>query len=139
MARDETLPEQPVLTLVAAKKIVAAAAAEAEKNGWRVVIAVVDAGGHLIALERLDEAQVASVEIARQKAWSAAAFKRPTKAWEEALAGGRQGVLRLEGAVPSEGGVPLVYRGRLVGAVGVSGAQPWEDGQVARAGAEALG
>ena len=107
MSDNKLLTEKPALTLAAARKIIAAAEAEALKNAWPVVIAVVDDGGHLLCLERLDNAQFASVEIAIQKARAAIAFKRPTKVWEEMLASGQQRVLNLAGVVTSEGGVPL--------------------------------
>ena len=130
--------EKAGLTLAAARKIVAAAEAEALKHAWPVVIAVVDDGGNLICLQRLDNAQFGSVEIAIQKAKSVVAFKRPTKAWEELLASGQQRVLGLPGAMSSEGGVPLTWKGQIVGAIGVSGVKPSEDGQIARAGAALL-
>lgn len=139
MADKLALGQKPTLSLELAKKIAEAAEAEAKKNSWPVVIAVVDDGGHLLCLHRLDEAQHGSVEIATRKAKSAVAFKRPTKSWEEALAGGRQGVLGLAGVVPSEGGVPLTYQGKIIGAIGVSGVKPSEDGQIAKAGAAVLG
>ena len=135
---DNLLPVKSVLTLATARKIIAAAEAEARQHDWPVVIAVVDDGGNLISLDRLDNAQFGSVEIAIRKAKAAVAFKRPTKAWEDALAGGRQGVLGLPGVVPSEGGVPLTWKGQIVGAVGVSGVKSSEDGQIARAGAAIL-
>lgn len=138
MPNDNMLTEKPALTLAAARKIVAAAEAEAQKHAWPVVIAVVDDGGNLICLQRLDNAQFGSVEIAIRKATAAVAFKRPTKAWEEALASGRQGVLGLPGVLPSEGGVPLTWKGQIVGAIGVSGVKSSEDGQIARAGAAIL-
>jgi glc operon protein GlcG len=138
MSNDNLLTQKPALTLAAAKKIIAAAEAEALKHAWPVVIAVVDDGGHLLCLQRLDDAQFASVEIAIQKARAAIAFKRPTKVWEEMLASGQQRVLNLAGVVTSEGGVPLAWNDRIIGAVGVSGVKPSEDGQVARAGAAAL-
>ena len=138
MPENNLLTEKPALTLAAAKRIIAAAEAEALKNAWPVVIAVVDDGGHLLCLERLDNAQFASVEIAIQKARAAIAFKRPTKVWEEMLASGQQRVLNLAGVVTSEGGVPLTWKGQIVGAVGVSGVKPSEDGQTARAGAAVL-
>ena len=130
--------EKAGLTLAAARKIVAAAEAEALKHAWPVVIAVVDDGGNLICLQRLDNAQFGSVEIAIQKAKSVVAFKRPTKAWEELLASGQQRVLGLPGVMSSEGGVPLTWKGQIVGAIGVSGVKPSEDGQIARAGAALL-
>ncbi len=138
MSNNNLLTEKPALTLAAAKKIVAAAEAEALENAWPVVIAVVDDGGNLLCLERLDNAQFASVEIAIQKARAAIAFKRPTKVWEEMLASGQQRVLNLAGVVASEGGVPLTWKDQIVGAIGVSGVKPSEDGQIARAGASAL-
>lgn len=127
-----------MLNLAVARKIIAAAETEALKQGWPVVIAVVDDGGHLINLQRLDNAQFASVEVAIRKARAAVAFKRPTKEWEKMLADGQQRVLNLPGVLSSEGGVPLVWEGLIVGAIGVSGVKPSEDGQVARAGASVL-
>jgi len=135
---DNLLPVKSVLTLATARKVIAAAEAEALQHDWPVVIAVVDDGGNLISLDRLDSAQFGSVEIAIRKAKAAVAFKRPTKAWEDALAGGRQGVLGLPGVVPSEGGVPLTWKGKIIGAIGVSGVKSSEDGQIALAGARIL-
>ncbi len=99
----------------------AAAEAEAKKNGWTFVIAVVDTRGLLVMLERMDDTQTASVQVAVEKARTAAMFKRPSKAFEDALAGGRMAILRMPGATPIEGGVPLVKGGRIIGAIGVSG------------------
>ena len=138
MPDNSMVVEKAGLTLAAAKKIVAAAEAEALKHAWPVVIAVVDEGGNLICLQRLDNAQFGSVEIAIRKARSAVAFKRPTKAWEELLASGQNRVLGLPGVLSSEGGVPLTWKGQIVGAVGVSGVKSSEDGQIARAGAAIL-
>ncbi len=126
------------LTLEAAKKMAAAAEAEAKKNNWQMVIAIVDDGGHLVYLQRLDETQTGSVEIAITKARSAAAYKRPTKAMEDALVGGRMAILGIPGFIPSEGGHPLAVDGKFIGAIGVSGGTAPQDGQVARAGAAAL-
>jgi len=139
MPDNSMVVEKAGLTLAAAKKIVAAAEAEALKHAWPVVIAVVDEGGNLICLQRLDNAQFGSVEVAIQKAKSAVAFKRPTKAWEELLASGQNRVLGLPGVLSSEGGVPLTWKGQIVGAIGVSGVKSSEDGQIARAGAAILG
>ena len=139
MPGNDMMMEKSALTLAAARKIIAAAEAEALKHNWPVVIAVVDDGGHLICLHRLDNAQFGSVEIAIQKARSAVAFKRPTKAWEELLASGQQRVLNLPGVLSSEGGVPLTWKGQIVGAIGVSGVKSSEDGQVARAGVAVMG
>ena len=138
MPDNSMVVEKAALTLATARKIVAAAEAEALKHAWPVVIAVVDDGGNLICLQRLDNAQFGSVDIAIQKAKSAVAFKRPTKAWEELLTSGQQRVLGLPGVLPSEGGVPLAWKGQIIGAIGVSGVKANEDGQIARAGAAIL-
>lgn len=138
MPNENMMVEKSALTLATAKKIVAAAEVEALKNSWPVVIAVVDDGGNLICLQRLDNAQFGSVEIAIRKARAAVAFKRPTKAWEETLVQGHLRVLSLPGVLPAEGGVPLTWQGQIVGAVGVSGVKSSEDGQIARAGASVL-
>jgi glc operon protein GlcG len=132
------LATKKVLTLEAAKQIAAAAAEEAQKNGWTMVIAMVDDGGHLIYLERMDGTQIASVTVAQEKAACAIRFKRPTKALEEVVAGGRMVVMKLAGAVPIEGGIPIVVEGQFVGAIGVSGGTSPQDGQVAAAGLAAL-
>lgn len=128
------------ITLDQAKKVLAGAEAEAKKNSWNVVIAIVDTGGNLVILERLDNTQFGSNEVARQKAWSAVAYRRPTKVFEDALAGGGMGMrlLRLEGATPLEGGLPIIVDGKVVGAVGVSGVTSQQDGQIAKAGVDAL-
>ena len=138
MPDNSMVVEKAGLTLAAAKKIVAAAEVEALKHAWPVVIAVVDDGGNLICLQRLDNAQFGSVEIAIRKAKAAVAFKRPTKAWEELLASGQHRVLGLPGVLSSEGGVPLTWKGQIIGAVGVSGVKSSEDGQIARAGASVI-
>jgi uncharacterized protein GlcG (DUF336 family) len=128
------------ITLAEAKKAAAAALAPAKDNGWAVVAAIVDPGGHLVYLEKLDETQVGSVVVAEQKARSAALFKRPTKMLQDVLARGGDGlrVLRLQGAIPVEGGVPLLVAGALVGALGISGGSSAEDEVCAEAGAKAL-
>jgi uncharacterized protein GlcG (DUF336 family) len=117
----------------------AGAEAEAQRNNWPVVIAIVDTGGNLVLLQRLDNAQFGSVEVARQKAWSAAAFRRPTKAFQEAIAGGGANlrILRLEGASPLEG-IPLAVDGQIIGAIGFSGVTSEQDAQIAQAGADNL-
>jgi uncharacterized protein GlcG (DUF336 family) len=132
------LPFHPVLTLAVARQVAAAAEAEAVARGWTVVIAVVDAAARLVLLQRLDGTMPASIDLAIAKAVSAATFRRPTKAFEEALVGGRQAILGLAGAVPVAGGVPLCYRGEMVGAIGVSGVKADEDAQVAEAGATVM-
>jgi uncharacterized protein GlcG (DUF336 family) len=134
----DTLPTKPKLNLATARRVIDAAHVEANRHGWPVVIAVVDDGGNLLSLDRLDEAQFGSVEIAVAKARAAMAFKRPTKAWDEVLAGGRLAVLSLPGVLPAEGGVPLLLGDSIVGAVGVSGVTSPQDGQIAAAGVAAL-
>lgn len=128
------------LTLEQAKKAVAAAEAEARKNSWNVVIAVLDSGGHLVLLERLDNTQFGSVEVAQRKAYTAVAFRRPSKVFQDGVAAGGEGLrlLALEGATPIEGGLPLVIEGKVAGAIGVSGVTSQQDGQIAKAGADAL-
>jgi len=125
----------------AAKKAAAAAAAEARKNGWFMAIAVVDPAGTLVYYEKADNTQLGSANVAIGKARSAALYKRPTKALQDALAAGGNGlrILALEGAVPVEGGLPLLHEGKLVGAIGVSGDTSEHDGQCAQAGVQALG
>jgi glc operon protein GlcG len=131
--------DRKVITLDGAKAILAAAEAEAAKNKWTVAIAVVDESGNLIAFHKIDDTQVGSVDIAIGKARTAARMKRPTKALEDAVAGGRTVMLAVEGITPLEGGVPVMLDGRVIGAVGVSGVTSQQDAQVAQAGAAALG
>jgi glc operon protein GlcG len=130
--------QQPALTLEAATRIADAAQAEATRNKWNVVIAVVDGGGHLVHLRRLDGTQLGSVVVAEEKAKSAVMFRRPTKAFADAVASGRTAVLRLPGAIPIEGGIPLVVGEQVVGAIGVSGVTAEQDGQIAQAGVKAF-
>jgi glc operon protein GlcG len=127
-----------VLTLDIAKQVAAAAAAEAAANKWTVVIAILDEGGNLMYLERADDTQIGSIQVAQDKARSAVAFKRPTKVFEDAVAGGRTAIIKLPGAMPVEGGLPLMLNGRVAGAIGVSGVTSQQDGQIAKAGADAL-
>lgn len=126
------------LTLNDAKKIAAASEAEANRNGWPVVIAIVDEGGHLLHLSRLDNTQHGSIEVAIQKARAAIAFRRPTKVWEEHVAAGQLRYLSLPGALPIEGGLPVIVDDQFVGAVGVSGVRSHQDAQIARAGLNGL-
>ncbi len=128
------------ITADQAKPIAAAAIAAAKKNQWTMAIAIVDPWGELVYFERMDNTQVGSVEIAQAKARSAARFKRPTKAFQDALAAGGEGwrILSLSGAVAVEGGVPLVMGGRIVGAIGASGGTSQQDGMTAAAGAAAV-
>jgi glc operon protein GlcG len=130
----------PIVTLEQARKAVASARAEAEKNKWNVAIAVVDTHGFLVALEKIDDTQTASIQIAIDKAMSSAMYRRPTKAFADALASGPGGVrvLNLRGASAIEGGLPIVVGGKVVGAIGVSGVTAEQDGMVAKAGADAL-
>ena len=125
------------LTLADAKAIAAAAEAEAQKNGWTVSIAIVDDGGNLLYLQRLDDAPVSSVTVSQEKARTAFLFKRPTKAIEDTIAGGRLAMLALPGATPIQGGLPLLYEARVIGAIGVSGVQSSQDEQIAQAGVQA--
>ena len=124
-----------------AKKVAAASVAEARKNNWTMAVAVTDPNGELVYFEKMDATQTGSVDVSIQKARSAARYKRPTKAMQDVLAQGGEGlrVLRLEGAVPVEGGLPLVVDGKVVGAVGCSGSTSANDGIAAKAGADALG
>jgi glc operon protein GlcG len=131
------LPQKQVLTLEAAKKIAAAAEAEAQKRGARVVIVVVDDAGHLLLLERLDDTQVASVEVGIGKARTAAIYRRPSKVFEDQIRNGRVAALALAGATPLQGGVPIEVDGKVVGAIGVSGETPQEDEDIAKVGAAA--
>ena len=139
MNANAQLADKKVLTLDAAKKIAAGAEAEARKNNWNVVIAVVDDGGHLVYLQRIDGTQTGSIDVAIGKARTSAAFKRPTKVFDE-LAKTRPSITSISpNAVLLEGGVPVVVGGQVVGAVGVSGVTSQQDAQVAEAGIAALG
>lgn len=132
------MASKPILTLDDAKRVAAAAEIEAQRNGWPVVIAIVDDGGHLLYLQRSHDTQFGSVETAIAKAYAASAFKRPTKASEDAVMSGRLIHLALPSVIPAEGGVPLLLDGVVVGALGVSGVRSPEDGQIAAAGLAAL-
>ncbi len=132
------MASKPILTLENARRIAAAADAEAQSNDWRVVIAVVDDGGHLLYLQRSHDTQFGSIDTAIQKARAAAAFQRPTKTSEDAVLSGRLIHLALPGVIPAEGGVPLQIDGVVVGGLGISGVRSFQDGQIAAAGAAAL-
>jgi glc operon protein GlcG len=132
------LPTRKVLTLDVARAVAAAAEAEAFKRRATVVIVVVDEGGHVVYLERLNDTQVASVEVGIGKARTAAIFRRPSKVFEDQIREGRVAALALPGATPLQGGVPLVVDGQVIGAIGVSGNTPQEDEDIAKAGADAL-
>src|SRR5262249_41201694 len=127
--------EKKTLTRDGARKIAMAAEAAAKKQGVGVVIAVVDDGGHLLVLERLDNTQVASVEVGIGKARTAAIFRRPTKEFEDGIAKGRTASLVIPGATPLQGGIPIRYQGTVIGAIGVSGDTPATDEEIAKAGA----
>ena len=138
-AAPPSTPYGAPITIADAKKAMAAAEAEATRNNWGVAIAIVDSGANLVMLQRLDNAQLSSVRIAQQKARTAAEFRRPTKVFEDAVAGGGIGLRVLTfGASVAEGGVPIVSGGKVIGAIGVSGVQSHQDAQVAQAGADAL-
>ena len=124
-----------------AKRAASAALAEAGTNNWIMAVAIVDPAGLLVYFEKMDDTQNGSVVIAQAKARSAALFKRPTKAFQEALAAGGEGLrmLGLEGAVPVDGGVPIEIDGKIAGAIGVSGGTSAQDGQCAQAAVTALG
>ncbi|MBZ5504191.1 MAG: heme-binding protein [Acidobacteriia bacterium] len=128
------------ISLESARKAAAAALAEAARNHWTMAVAVVDPNGTLIYYEKMDNTQLGSANVAVAKARSAALFKRPTKAFQDALAGGGAGlrVMALEGAVPVEGGLPLLADGKIVGAIGLSGDTSEHDGQCAQAGASTI-
>ena len=132
------MASKPILTLEDAKRIAEAAQAEAVRNEWKVAIAVVDDGGHLLYLQRTHDTQFGSVETAIAKAHAAAAFQRPTKASEDAVLNGRLIHLALPGVIPAEGGVPLLRDGIVIGALGISGVRAVQDGQIAAAGVSAL-
>lgn len=134
------LPYGPPISLAQAKKSIAAAEIEAQMNSWNVVIAIFDSGANLVLLQRLDGAPLASIEVAQDKARSAVLFRRPTKWFQDqiALGGANLRLLKLSGAIPLDGGVPLVVDGKIIGAIGVSGVASDQDAQIARAGAEAL-
>ncbi len=130
----------PDVTLEQAKKIISAAQAEARKNNWPVAVAVVDNHGFLVAYEKLDNTQTASVQIAIDKAVSAAIYRRSTKVFQDAVAGGGAGLraLNLRAASTVEGGLPVIVGGKIIGGVGVSGVNADQDGVAAKAGADAM-
>ena len=128
---------RPTLTAADVQKMVAASKIEATKNKWSVSIAVVDEGGYLLYLERLDGAGPVTAEVATEKAVTAARTRRPTKFWEDRLKE-RPAFMKFPGVLPLQGGVPVMYQNECVGAIGVSGVQSHEDEQIANAGAAAL-
>lgn len=132
------MASKPVLTLDDAKRVAAAAEAEALKNEWKVSIVVVDDGGHMLYLQRSHDTRFGSVETALAKAHMAAALHTPTKASEDAVQSGRLIHLALPGVIPAEGGVPLMRDGIVIGGLGISGVRSFQDGQIAQAGVAAL-
>ena len=130
----------PPIGLEVARKVAAAALAETRKNNWTMAVAIVDPGGFLVYFEKMDDTQLAGSQIAIDKARSAALFKRSTKIMQEMLAAGGAGVrvLRLRGAIPIEGGLPLFSAGKIIGAIGMSGDSSENDGRCCQAGAEVL-
>jgi len=137
-AAQERPPYGSDITLDQAKKIAAGAAAESQKNGWRMAIAVVDNHGFLVYFERMPDTQTASVQIALDKAVASATFRRPTKAFEDGIAKGRTALLGLRGATPIEGGLPVMVGGKVIGGIGVSGANSDQDAAAAMAGLKLL-
>jgi uncharacterized protein GlcG (DUF336 family) len=137
---DAVTPIGTPVSVETAKRAAAAALAEARKNNWLMAVAVVDPNGALVYYEKMDNTQLGSAEVCIDKARSAALFKRPTKAFQDAIASGGAGlrVFALRGAVPVEGGVPLEIGGKLVGAIGLSGGQSDQDGLCAKAGADSI-
>jgi glc operon protein GlcG len=130
----------PSINLEQAKRAIAAGQAEARKNGWPVAIAIFDTAGQLVAFEKLDDTQTASVQVAQDKGRAAVIYRRPTKVFEDLVAGGGAGtrILGLRDASPVEGGLPIMAGGKVIGGIGVSGVTSQQDGIVAKAGADAL-
>jgi len=130
----------PTINLENAKKVAAAAMAEVKKNNWIMAIAIVDPNGDLVYFEKMDDTVIQSTIVCQTKARSSARFARPTKAFQDMLAAGGEGlrVLRIKDAIPVDGGLPIVMGGKIVGAIGVSGGTSAQDGQVAKAGVDAV-
>jgi glc operon protein GlcG len=132
------LLEKKTVSLELAKRIAAVAEAVAVKNNWTMVITILDDGGNLVYLEKMDNTQNGSIQVSMQKAHTAVFFKRPTKVFEDMVNNGRNSILGLQNAIPIEGGLPLIVNGVVIGAIGVSGAKSNEDGIVAKAGVDFL-
>lgn len=130
----------PPISLATAKAVIEAAEAEADANGWPVVVVVLDSGGHLVALHRMDHTQYASVEVAQAKAQTALNFKRPSKIFQDSITegGGALRLLSMPGMCSVEGGVLLLSEGKIIGAIGVSGVQSHQDSQIAEAGVRVI-
>ena len=139
-AQAQTPMYGPSITADMAKRVAAPAVAEAKKNNWTMAIAVVDTSGELVYFEKMDGTQTGSVTVSIEKARTAALFKRPTKAFQDTVAAGGEGlrILSLPGAIPVEGGIPLLMDGKIVGAIGVSGGTSAQDGTAAQAGVNSV-
>jgi glc operon protein GlcG len=140
LAPPPQIPYGVSITTESAKNVAATSIGEAQKNNWKMAIAIVDTGGYLVYFERMQDTQTGSVELAIEKARTAALFRRPTKLFQDSVAAGGEGLrlLRLTGAIPIDGGVPIIMDGKLIGAVGVSGGSGEQDGLVAKAGSAAV-
>jgi len=137
-AQGDQLSSKKTLTLAVAKQLAAVAEQEAAKINFKVVIAIADEGGNLIYLEKMDDVQIASVEISTEKAHAAVIYKRPTKFFHDSLLSGNTSLLKLPGLIMTEGGVPLIVDGRVIGGIGISGGAPPKDHEIAQATAESL-
>ena len=140
LAPPPQIPYGTPISTEEAKRAAAAAIAEARRRNWNMAVALVDTGGYLVYFERMPNTQLGSIDLAVEKARAAALFRRPTKVFQDAVAAGGDGlrVLRLTGTIPNEGGVPIIVKGQLIGAIGISGGSGDQDGQAANAGASAL-
>ncbi len=136
--RAVTLASRKVLSLELAKRIAAVSVAFAQRRRWPIVVAIVDAGGHLVYFERMDGIATGTVEVAIRKARSAAAFEVPSKNFEDQIAAGLTGLVALPGLMPFEGAVPIRVEGQVIGAIAVSGVTKEADGSIAQAGADAV-
>ncbi len=134
------VPYGEPIRLEQAEKVMAGAIQESIKNNWTMAIAIVDTGGNLVLFEKMDNTQIGSIEVAISKATTANNFKRPSKVFEDGVAGGGTGlrILSLPNVTALEGGEPIIVNGKIIGAIGVSGAQSTQDDQVAKAGLSAL-
>ena len=132
------LADKKAMTLDVAKQVAAVAEKTAAGNKWTMVVAILDDGGNVVYLARMDDTQIGSVDVALDKARSAVKFKRPTKAFEDAVVGGRNAILKIPGALPVEGGIPLMADGKIIGAIGVSGGTSAQDGVAAQAAVDAF-
>ncbi len=139
LAQQWPYPYGAPIGVEAARKVAAAAVTEARKNGWKVAVAVVEPTGVLVYYEKMDDTQYGSADVAIDKARSSARFRRPTKLFEDPVNSGKPNLLGLPGAIPLEGGLPIVVEGRVIGSVGVSGGTSAQDGVCAKAAAASIG